>query len=300
MAVAGIGQCCWDILALVGRYPEADGKEEVLALEEQGGGPVATALVALARLGVPCRFHGVVGDDAAGDDIRRSLVSEGVDVAGLVTRCNASSQKAFIAVEERSGRRTIFWKRPTGAPLQPEDLGAEWLEGCRFLHLDGLMTEVSLYGARQARGCGIPVMLDAGRMRPGMREAARKCDYLVAGEQFARDLGWDGTPAGFPGLAERLGPPVVTVTRGERGSITWSAEGVMEVPAFEVAVVDTTGAGDVFHGGYIYGLMQGEGLRDAIRFASAVAALKCTRLGGRTGIPALPEVRRFLAERGGR
>ncbi len=300
MQVTGIGQCCWDTLAVVETYPEADDKQETLAWEEQGGGPVATALVALARLGVSCRFHGIVGDDAAGEKIRDSFAAEGIDVAGIVTRQNASSQTAFIAVEKGSGRRTIFWRRPSGEALRPAEVGGAWLEGCRFLLLDGLMAEVSLATARQAKARGIPVMLDAGRLRPGMLETAWECSYLVASERFAEELGWDGIPEHFTGQVERLGTPVVTVTLGERGSVTWAYGDVIRVPAFAVPVADTTGAGDVFHGGYIYGLLQGWTLRESIVFASAAAALKCSRVGGQAGIPTLPEVVRFLAEHEGR
>ncbi len=298
MQVSGIGQCCWDTLAVVEAYPAADGKQETLVWEEQGGGPVATALVSLVRLGVPCRFHGIVGDDDAGDKIRRAFVEEGVDTSGLVTRQGAFSQTAFVVVEKGSGRRTVFWRRSSGEELRPAELGGVWLDECRFLLLDCLMAEVSLDAARQAKTRGIPVMLDAGRLRPGMLETAWECEYLVASEHFARELGWDGVPEHFTGQAERLGAPVVTVTLGERGSVTWAHGDIIRVPAFPVPVADTTGAGDVFHGGYIYGLLQGWELRESITFASAMASLKCTRVGGRVGIPTLPEVVRFMADHG--
>ncbi len=121
--VTGLGQCCLDSLVLVDGYPPADSKKEVLAWHEQGGGPVATALVALSRLGVSCRFYGITGDDEAGEKIRQSLSEEGIDVRGLVRRRGALSQRAFIVVDRSSAKRTIFWKRPTGDPLRPEELG---------------------------------------------------------------------------------------------------------------------------------------------------------------------------------
>src|SRR5512147_3181566 len=122
MAVVGIGQCAWDVLAVVDRFPQADTKKEVFAWEEQGGGPVATALATLSRLGVPCRFHGIIGDDREGAAIRQSLRKEGVYVSGLVTRSRASSQTAFIVIEKSAATRTIFWKRPSGEPLSPEEI----------------------------------------------------------------------------------------------------------------------------------------------------------------------------------
>lgn len=295
--VTGIGQCSLDYIALVDSYPPADVKKEVRGWIEQGGGPVATALVALSRLGVGCRFHGVVGDDPEGEKIRRSLLAEGVEVPGLVTRPGAFSQAAFIVVEEGSARRTIFWRRPSGRPLMPEELGRGFLEGCSFLLLDGLMAGVSLYAAAEARGRGVPVMLDAGRMREGMADIARLSDYVVCSEEFARQAGFDGEAAAFRRWAREITPGVLTVTLGQRGSVTYHEGGIMETPAFPVKAVDTTGAGDVFHGGYIYGLLRGWPLRETVRFASAVAAIKCMKPGGRAGIPRLGDVMDFLKDR---
>ncbi|MDD2335317.1 MAG: PfkB family carbohydrate kinase, partial [Geobacteraceae bacterium] len=169
---------------------------------------------------------------------------------------------------------------------------------CSFLLLDGLMSQVSLFAANKARSLGTPVMLDAGKVRPGMLEIARSCDYLVASEQFALDLGWGGNPAVFQDQAKRLGADIITITLGGQGSITYRDTEIIETPAFPVDAVDTTGAGDVFHGAYIFGLLRGLNLPDTIRFASAVAALKCRRIGGRIGIPDKAEALSFLAEKG--
>ncbi|HTG83087.1 MAG TPA: PfkB family carbohydrate kinase [Geobacteraceae bacterium] len=295
--IAGIGQCSWDIIGMVDSYPAPDSKEEILQWEEQGGGPVATALVTAARLGYPGRFYGVVGDDAYGEKIRRSLAAGGIDIGGVTTRCDATSQVAFIAVERGSGRRTIFWQRASGRPLQPEELPPAYLDGASFLLLDGLMAEVSLHAALEARKLGVPVMLDAGRVRPGMVEIAPLCDYLVAAEQFALDLGWDGDPERFRTEAKRLCPGVVTVTLGERGSVTWAGDEIIRTSAFPVEAIDTTGAGDVFHGAYACGVLKGWPLPYVLSFASAAAALKCTRVGGRAGIPTVGTVLAFMEER---
>jgi sulfofructose kinase len=298
MTVTGLGQCSLDYLALVDTYPEIDTKEEVLEWHEQGGGPVATALVALSRLGVRCRFFGVIGDDVEGEKIRRSLVDEGVDARGLKRLENASSQVAFIAVEKGSAKRTIFWKRPSGRAMEAEEIGGDFFEGCDFLLLDGLMREVSLRAAEGARARKIPVMLDAGTARPGLLEIAEGCDYLVASEGFARGNGWDLSPEFLGRKKEALSLKTLTITLGAEGSITVSDDRVVRIPAFIVEAIDTTGAGDVFHGGYIYGLLQGWDIRDTVTFASALAAMKCGKMGGRAGIPRLDEVRAFLEVRG--
>jgi len=294
MIVTGLGQSALDYLVLVDTYPRVDTKKEVIEWHEQGGGPVATALVALSRLGISCRFHGIIGDDYAGEKIRQSLIEEGIDVTGLIKRDRATSQIAFIVVEKGTARRTIFWKRPSGNPLQREELGVDFLDGSDFLILDGLMKDISLYAAKRAKTLNIPIMLDAGRMRPGMLDLARLSDYVVTSEEFAKDLGWQLTQEALLKEKEKLGVKVLTITLGEKGSITISNDEFIQLSAFRVEAVDTTGAGDVFHGGYIYGLLNKRSLKDAVTFASALAAIKCTKIGGRIGIPGLNEVRKFL------
>ncbi|UCD36408.1 MAG: hypothetical protein JSU90_06165, partial [Nitrospiraceae bacterium] len=284
---------------LVDAFPLPDTKKEVSVFETAGGGPVATALVSLSRLGVTCSFAGIVGDDEAGEKIRKSLEEDRVDVRGLVTRRQAASQVAFICVEQKSGRRTIYWKRPSGEPLKPDDIPGDFLAGPDFLLLDGLMPEASLYAAEKARIQNTPVMLDAGRVREGMIELACLSDYIVASEEFARDIA--GGDAEFdPEHAVRkmtsFNARAVTVTLGSRGSITRCGSEIFRTPAFSVDAVDTTGAGDVFHGGYIYSLLMKWDMRRVLRFASAFAALKCRKVGGRAGIPSLQETERFLRE----
>ena len=298
MHVTGIGQCAYDYLAVVDSFPAVDTKKEVLRLEEQGGGPVATALVTLSRMGIEAGFHGITGDDEDGAKIRQSLVDEGIDVSGLKQRPGAASQRAFIVIEQSRGKRTIFWKRPSGAALLPEELPATFLDNAAFLLLDGLMTEVSLFAAQKAKKAGVPVMLDAGRVREGIPELAGLCDYVVASEEFAKDLGWDDDAGILQREIGRRGFGVTTITLGERGSITFAGSDVITVPAFSVESVDTTGAGDVFHGGYVYGILQGWPLPETIRFASAAAAMKCRHVGGRSGIPGSDDVFRFLDAQG--
>jgi ribokinase len=298
MVVAGIGQCSLDTCAVVKRYPQVDTKEEVLQWEEQGGGPVATALVTLARFRVATRFAGIVGDDDAGYKILQSLLAEHVDTTYLIEREGSTSQQAFIPVERGSGKRTIFWKNPSGAELLPDELDDEFFRGVKFLLLDGRMKEVSRAAAQKARELNIPVMLDAGSMRDGMLELAKLCDYVVASEAFAQQLGWTGDGAAFAETVREHGWGTTTITFGERGSYTYHGFRSIHVPAFEVDVVDTTGAGDVFHGAYIAGILQGWDLENVLYFASGAAALKCTKIGGRAGIPDLMTLVRFLEQRG--
>ncbi len=302
MKVSGLGQCSLDYIFVVDSFPKLDTKKEVMNWTVCGGGPVATALASLSRLGIKCSFCGIIGDDDSGRAIEESLRNENVDIRPLFKRPASHSQAAFIAVDMRTGKRTIFWKRPSGKPLMPEEIPADFLENADFLLLDGLMTDASLDAADKARKRKIPVMLDAGRVREGIEKLAAKCDYLVASEEFGRELLRERgehlrNREGALARMKDLGPAVCTITLGERGSVTLSDGGFFHVPAFPVDVVDTTGAGDVFHGGYIYGLLQGWDVKKTVCFATAFASLKCRRLGGREGIPTLEEVQALLREK---
>lgn len=294
-SVVGLGQCSLDILGLVPRYPEADAKIDLDETLVQGGGPVATALVTLARLGEKTALVGRVGDDDFGMRIRQELKEEGVDCRHLVTQRGASSQFSFIAVERRRGFRNIFCHRGSTESLKNSDLPAGILQGDRVLHLDGSHLPAAIFAARSARGIGMLTVLDGGSWHPGLDRLLPWIDHLVVSRNFASTI--------FPGrpLAESLrnllnyGAEAVTVTLGADGSRTLLRNGrLIDQPAFDVDVVDTTGCGDVFHGGYIYGLLRRWSMDHVLRFASACAALKATALGGRSGIPDRAAVDRFL------
>lgn len=292
LQVIGLGQCCLDILGQAHHYPELDEKAELHSLIVQGGGPVATALVTLARLGVPVAIIAAVGDDEFGQQIREGLLSEEVDCSYLSQVHGTSSQVAFITVDGE-GHRNIFWHRGTACPEAPESLPALLSSSVRILHLDGLHLESSITAAEVARRQGVTTVLDAGTFRQGIENLLPLIDHLVVSEKFAREISDDNETA-LTHLSG-YGAEAVTITLGKSGSLSLSAAGqVFQQPAFAVETVDTTGCGDVFHGGYIYGLLQNWPLRKTIRFAAACAALKTRALGGRTAIPTLSEVETFL------
>ena len=297
--VTGIGQCSLDTIVPVGTFPTEDTKYEVSGWTVQGGGPVATAMVTLARLGVKTRFAGVVGDDEAGALIKKGLRMEGVGIKGVVTRKGKCSQLAFIVANTTKAKRTIFWQRPTGQPLRPSEVDTKSIErSSSFLLIDGLMERASIKAARAAKRAGVPVMLDAGRMRDGTEELASLSDYIVASEEFAVEYG--GSADGALKKLARLKPKAATITLGKRGSVTWTGAGTFSQRAFAVKAVDTTGAGDVFHGAYVFGLLRGWEIGEAIRFASAAAALKCTLPGGRAGIADLKTTLALMKRKGNR
>jgi sulfofructose kinase len=287
--VFGLGQCSLDYIGKVVAYPPPDVKCEFSNMVTQGGGPVATALVALARWGVSCAFAGVRGDDSFGSMISASLDKEGVDTHGMLVREGFDSQFAFIVAEPGVGRRTIFWRRPTGPAPNPKELDERTIRKATVYHTDGLFPEASLAGAKVAKEAGVHVVVDAGSLREGMIELARMSDYFLASESFAKAYaGEDNALDACYKLAE-LGPRVAGVTLGPKGYVALADGKVVKRPAYAVEAVDTTGCGDVFHAGFIYGLIQRWDVEKSLDFAAWAAAMVSLRLGGRAGIPSLAE-----------
>ncbi len=289
--VYGLGQCCLDYVGKVDTYPPPDVKCEFTEMVIQGGGPVATALVALARWSISCTFTGVIGDDQFGSIIKETLEDENVDTGGLLVRQGSDSQFAFILAEPGVGRRTIFWRRPTGSPPSPEEIDYSSIRKAEVFHTDGLFTEVSLAAASAAKEAGVQIVVDAGSLRGGMLDLARLSDYFLASETFADELVGQGKPLQACYQLAELGPHVVGVTLGPKGYVALDGGRIIERPAYQVEPVDTTGCGDVFHAGFIYGLLKRWKVEKSLDFAAWTAAQVSLKLGGRAGIPQLERVK---------
>ena len=285
--VFGLGQCSLDYLGRIAAYPEADSKCEFTDLTEQGGGPVATALVALARWGHRTYLAGVVGSDPFGDRILASLRREGVDTEGVIVRRGEASQFAFIAAEAEQGRRNIFWRRPTGREPGADEVDLSPLRKVRAFLTDGLFAEASLAAAKAARDAGVPVVVDAGSLREGMLDLAALSDVFIASQAFARALVGGDDPRKACRRIAALGPGVAGVTLGAEGHVALARGTWFEGPAYPAAAMDTTGCGDVFHAGFVHGLLAGWETAHSLDFASWAAAQVSLRLGGREGIPPL-------------
>ncbi len=292
ITVAGLGQCSLDYLALSSRYAKEDQKEEILEWSVQGGGPVATALVTLSRLRIATRFAGIVADDDAGRKIKKGLKEEGIDTRLLKTRKGGKSQSAFIVVNKKSASRTIYWQRPTVKELSPDEVRAPFLKDINLLMLDGLMVDASIKAAELAKKKNIPVLLDAGSVRKKTAKLLKLADYIVCSERFSLEYG--GTPSKTLAKLAKLAPVSATITLGRHGSVTWTDGRTFKTPAFKIKAVDTTGAGDVFHGAYAYGIIKGFSIEKTAQFASAAAALKCKKIGGRDGIPTVTEILKLM------
>jgi sulfofructose kinase len=292
-----MGCCCWDYLGVVERYPGLDEKVAMKQLVQQGGGQAGTAMVAVARLGGRAAIFGRVGDDEFGRRNYQAFEEEGVDTSWLVTVPGATSQFAFCVIDEPTGKRSIFYIHGAKGKFRPEELPRERLLDCRCLLLDGHHNEAAVAAAGWAREQGLPVVLDLERPQPQDEQLVSLCTHPIVTEDFAIDFtgASDFREAARAMLAR--GPEAVVITRGAEGAVAFTAEQTIEQPAFEVEpIVDTTGAGDVFHGAFAYGIALGYDLAHNLAFASAVAALKCRTLGGRAGIPTMQETLAFLQE----
>ena len=288
--VYGLGQSALDYIGKIDAYPPPDVKCEFSDMVIQGGGPVATALVALARWGLSCAFAGVLGDDLFGGMIKTSLDREGIDTSGALVRKGHESQFAFIVAEPGLGRRTIFWQRPTGHPLSPDEIDYSIIRQAKVVLTDGLFPEASLAACKAAKEAGAQVVVDAGSLREGMLELARLSDYYLASEAFAEALvGNDKAIEACHKLAE-FGPRVAAVTLGAKGYVALTDGRIIERPAYQVEAVDTTGCGDLFHAGFTYGVVQGLDVEKSLDLGAWSAAMVSRELGGRAGIPALREL----------
>ena len=293
--ITGIGYCGMDYLCKVPFIP-LDDKVQIIESLVQGGGPSVTAIVTAARLGAKTAFLGAVGDDERGAQIICGLDSEGVDTRGIKIRRGAESPAGFCWIEQKSGKRSIAWTRGSARPLSPRETDREVIGKSSVLHMDGHQGKAALAAAKSARKQGVTVSIDAGTLVPEIEALLGLSDIVIASEKFAS--GYTGE-ANMTTAVKKLfegSRRFSAVTQGKAGSIGFDGKRLFKCPAFKVDVVDTTGAGDVYHGAFIFEYARGNTWAECLRFATAVAALKCTKFGGRTGIPDLKTAERFMRQ----
>lgn len=297
----GLGVAVRDLTVLLDSFPRPDAKVRARDFAESGGGPVPTALVTMARLGARTAFAGVVGDDPAGSFLVEGLEREGVDVSAVARKADCPTPASLILVE-KEGRRTVCEWRQSDLPFREEDLEriTPLLGRTRLLLVDARLSRVQLEAARRVRRAGGLVMLDCGHPRAGVEDLLRESDIAILSHSYPRELQGDRfAPEAFAlslaaGLAPS-GPGIAGVTLGARGCVIASGGETFRIPGHRVTAIDTTGAGDVFHGAFAHALLRGEDPLQAARFANAAAALKCLGLTGRAPIPPEAEIRGFEA-----
>ena len=289
----GLGFCSNDYIAVLPEIP-IDNKLQMLEHLVQGGGPAATATVAAARLGVSASFVGIVGDDDPGKRIVRDFEAENVFTDGMVIRRGADSAIAYCWIEQSTGKRSVAWTRGNLKELQPEEVDLELIRNAKILHIDGHNPKAALAAVKEAKKHNVIVNIDAGTLRDGVPELLPYVTIFITSELFARQYtGEDDLEKALLKLGE-TGAPVTGLTMGEHGSLLLDHGKILHCPAFRIKPVDTTGAGDVFHAAFGVRYLETQDLMECARFASAVSAIKCLKLGGRAGIPTRKEVDEFL------
>ncbi|MBI4516386.1 MAG: carbohydrate kinase family protein [Deltaproteobacteria bacterium] len=286
-AVVGFGLNTMDHLCVVGRHPRLDSKQRMVAYERQAGGQVPTALVALQRWGLTTAYVGCFGDDIDGTDSRRSLAVEGIDLSGCSLRTGVGHHVSVILIDQVSGERAVVWQRPEALALRPDEITRSSLTGGRVLLMDAYDLPATLQAARWAKQDGVITVLDIDGPGPGVDDLLRLTDVLIASAEVLPKLTGKNELRAALRAAATMGPWFVGVTLGAGGALALVRGQLHYVPSVRVAVVDTTGAGDIFHAGCIYGLLQEWPAQQTLRFAAAAAGLKCERLGGRPGIPSV-------------
>lgn len=294
--ILGLGVAAVDDLLYVERFPRPNTKTPIQAQERQGGGLTGTALVAAARLGVRTAYLAILGDDPLSRFVLEGLEREGVDCSPVLHHPDARPVYAVVIVDRSSGERTIFYTTEGYMPVPPEKIDEQLIGQCRVLFVDYTAGEGGLYATMLAHRYGVPVVADIERERaPAMAELIPQVDHLIVDVETAARMTGETQPPSMVCALARQKRACSVVTAGEKGC--WYAEWDGEVhhfPAYRVEVVDTTGCGDVFHGAYAACIARGEPVARAIQVASATAALKATRPGGRSGIPNWPTVEAFL------
>jgi sulfofructose kinase len=288
--VVGVGINATDTIIRLPHFPVPESKVEILSAEVKPGGQVASAVVACRRWGLSARYVGKIGDDAAGELQMAEMQREAVD-SRWITAPGCMSQSAYILVEEPSGERTVLWKRDPLIAICPEDLRPEWICGARSLLVDGHDTEAAAQAARWAREAGIPVVGDFDNRYPNVEALLEYVDFVVTSKDFPERLtGEKILLKSLPSIFRKFKCRLMCATLGRYGALAWDGESFLLCPGFRVKAVDTTGAGDIFHGAFLYALLSGWKMEEILEFSCAAAALNCTAPGARGGIASLAEI----------
>ncbi len=293
----GFGTNAVDYLIQVPEYPAFDSKMELTEYVKAAGGEVATTLVGLQRLGFRTAYIGRFGKDSEGDFGLENLRDEGVDISRTEQVEGARTQIAFIIIDERNGERTVIWKRDQKLGYSGTEVDESSVDDTRILHFTPHDTEACIKLATAAKKSGAVISIDIDRVFDGIEILLPIVDILICSSEFPKRLfGIDDISRSLEKLQASFGCPITGMTLGDAGSIIYSVGSFIRTPGMAVpgGCNDTTGAGDSFRAGFLYGLLCGETIEDSARMANAVAALKCREVGARTSLPNQEELSHLL------
>jgi sulfofructose kinase len=292
--VVGVGLNAIDTLIFAPQFPSYGSKVEFRSASMQPGGQVATAMVACARWGLRTRYVGKLGDDLAAKMHEAEFAGAGVETH-ITTVEGCASAQSFILVDPR-GERTVLWRRDERLALKAEELDREWIVNARALLVDGADTAAATSAAKWARAAGVPVIADLDEPYPLLDPLIENVDYLIVSRDFPAKLtGENNLRNSLAALQKRFGSRVSAATLGTEGVLAWDGKQFYYSPAYSVPVVDSTGAGDIFHAAFIYGLLQNWPVQRTLDFSCAAAALNCMAAGARGGIQPLEQIHRLMS-----
>jgi sugar/nucleoside kinase (ribokinase family) len=292
--LVGVGLNATDTLIPLPDYPARGSKVEFRGATVMPGGQTATTVVGCQKWGLSTRYVGKLGSDDAAKLHQDAFQRAGVE-ARLVQVPGAASPQSLIIVDG-GGERTVLCRRDDRLVLKPEDLNPEWIKNARALHVDGYDTAAATVAARWAKEAGIPVIADLDELYTGVEELIELVDYLIVSRDFPfRLMKEKDLEKALRGMHARYKCKLTAATLGQDGVMAWDGSQLLLRSAFRVPVVDTTGAGDIFHAGFIYGLLQGWPLERQLDFACAAAALNCMASGARGGIETVAAIEETMA-----
>ena len=293
-SVVGIGAAVFDILMTVDAFPQEDTKLRGLKTKFQCGGPCATGLVAISKLGESACYMGTVGDDMYGTFVKGEMGRYGVDTSCVKVNPGLTFH-SVVLLNVSNGSRTCVWNRGGAAAPTAEDVNLDVLRQAKYLHLDGNQLECAIFAAEKAHEMGVTVSMDAGGAYPNIERLLPLVDVLIPSEEFSMKVtGCATAREAAAALQERYHPQILVITQGSRGGFIWENGREVRYPVFPVKAIDSNGAGDTFHGAFVAARLKGMDVYASCRFASATSALKCTRFGAQQGIPGYEEVLEFM------
>lgn len=294
--VVGVGANSVDFVTLLPAYPRPESAFAKMQISRQAvrcGGQMATALAACVSLGLRARYVGVTGTDENGRRIRDELANRMVDLGDAVIR-DSPNRFAIILVDETSGERVVLWNRDERLKLRPREIDLDVIRAARLVHVDDEDDEAAIHAARLGREAGLPVTSDLDRLTARTEALVAAVTIPIFAEHLPLQLTGASDHESALRKLRRTHEGTMVVTLGPHGAVALDGDRFIVSPGFHVNAVDTTGAGDVFRGGFIYGLLQGWETERVLRFANSAAAVSCTRLGAMDGVPTVEETTRLL------
>jgi sulfofructose kinase len=284
--IVGIDSPCMDLVINLKKFPQNNLSYPIEQLSWQGGGKIATGLVAAARLGIKGAIVGNIGDDAYGRFCLHDFEEHGIDINGLMVRQGKTTNFSVVLSDEEYMGRSILYDAGSSEIVTIDEITRSYLTDTRYLFVS-MLNETVKKAIDISRNAGAKIVIDADTYTDDLLNCISDIDIFI-GSEFVYNKIFSDTKLDYESNLRELskqGPEIVVFTFGENGARGFSKEGFFETPAYDIKVQDTVGAGDVFHGAFIVGLIRGLSVEETTKFASAASAIKCTRIGGRAGIP---------------